>query len=194
MSGVVSNYFGRMVPNGHLAECIEFLEDGLRCLKPTLYHQVLGKDFLAHTDDLGTWIADFWKKCADADVRLAALYLEMNGFTINPGHWHCDVFGHKTSGDVWDLEWLEEWDAEHRECFVLTGMEDVQDAYAKLFTEDEQPLGVQLAEEITEHLVTARFMQLVAAAHEAAKAIDPAMARVKVFATAHDWDNVHMTE
>ena len=194
MSGVISDRFGTMVPNGELEECIEFLEDGLRCLTSTPYHQVLGKHFLERTDQLADWLVDYCKKAAAANVKLAALYLEMNGFSINPAQWHCDLFGYHKAGDIWDLDWLAEYDAAHDDCFVLTGMEDVQKVYAQYFTDENHPLGVELAEEITSHLVTARFMQLVGAAHEAAKAQYSELGKLQIFASAHDWDVVHKTE
>jgi hypothetical protein len=190
--GIVSRTFRRMVPHGKLDQCIAFLEGGLRALKPAPYHCVLGKDFLHQTDDLADWLADFLLK--EADLKLAAVYLEMNGFAINPEQWHCDVFGYKTAGDVWRLNWLSQWDAQRKEHFVLRGMEPVQEAFAHLFLDGGQPLGVKLAEEVAEHLVTARFMQLVAAAHKAAKNQCPGLNRLPVLATAHDWSTVHRTE
>ena len=90
------------------------------------------------------------------------------------------------------MDWLSRWDAEHRDRFVLTGMEDVQQAYADLAREDP-PLGVRLAREGTDHLGTARFRQLFAAAHEAAKARFAGLDAMPVLATAHDWDTVHQT-
>ncbi len=193
MSGVTATQFGLMVPHGQLDRCIMFLEDGLRCLNSTPYHLVLGKSFLNQAEDLAEWIADFSRKADAASIGLAALYLEMNGFTINPDEWHCHLFGYKTAGDVWDLDWLSSWDAENRGCFVLRGMENVQQAFANLYGVEDQPLGVRLAEEVTEHLVTVRFMQLVAAAHELAKAKFSGLDGMPVIATVHDWDTAHQT-
>lgn len=193
MSGVVSNQFGLMVPHGKLKPCIAFMEDGLRSLKRTPYHRVLGKDFLHQADELANWIVDFHKKALATKLKPAACYLEMNGFTINPGQWHCNLFGYKTAGNIWDLEWLSEWDSEREDCFVLRGMEPVQKAFAELFLDEKQPLGVKLAGEVAEHLVTARFMELVAAAHKVAKSRYAGIKGFPVLATAHDWDTVHQT-
>ena len=194
MSGVVSMQFDMMVPHGKLAQCIAFLEDGLRSLKRTPYHRIIGKDFLHQTNELSEWIIDFSVTAAAAKLKLASIYLEMNGFAINPKQWHCNLFGYKKSGNIWDLEWLSEWDTEREDCFVLSGMESVQKAFAELFLDGKQPLGVKLAEEVAEHLVTARFMELVAAAHKAAKRRYAGIKGLPVIATAHDWDTVHMTE
>jgi hypothetical protein len=193
MSGVVSLQFGLMVPHGELARCIAFLEGGLRSLKRTPYHRVLGKDFLQQTGDLAEWLIEFHQQVVAAKLKLAAIYLEMNGFAVNPKQWHCDVFGYKKAGDIWELDWLSKWDVEREECFILRGMESLQKVYAEQFFDDKQPLGVKMAEEIARHLVTARFMELVAAAHKTAKRRSPALKGLPVLATAHDWDTVHQT-
>ena len=194
MSGVVSTQFNVMVPHGKLAHCIAFLENGLRSIKRTPYHRILGKDFLHHSKDLAGWIIDFHKQATAAKIKLAAIYLEMNGFTINTQQWHCDVFGYKQAGDIWELSWLAEWDAEWDECFVLRGMESVQQAFADFFCDDRQPLGVKLAAEVAEHLVTARFMELVAAAHKSAKRRYAGLKGLPILATAHDWDTIHQSK
>jgi hypothetical protein len=193
MKGVVARRFRLMVPHGRLAECIEYLEEGLRALQPTPYHRVLGRSFLPQTDALAAWLADFCRKADVTGLGLAAVYLEMNGFAINPQEWHCNIFGYKTAGSLWKLEWLASWDAERAERFVLDGMEPVQEAYAELFRGEEQPLSVELAEEVAEHLVTARFMELVAASHAAAKLLFDGLRGFRVLASAHDWDTVHET-
>src|SRR4030095_1062159 len=84
MSRAIDTQFGLMVPHGRLCECIAFLEDGMRCLASTPYHSVLGKSFLGQADDLAAWLVRFHRKTAATDVKLAAIYLEMNGFVINP--------------------------------------------------------------------------------------------------------------
>jgi hypothetical protein len=193
MSGTVHTHFDLMVPHGKLRKCISFLEDGMRSLKRSPYHRVIGKDFLPLANDLGKWIIDFHQKATDANLKPSAFYLEMNGFAINPDGWHCNIFGYKTAGDVWDLDWLSASDFRREECFELSGMESVQKAFGELYLDDRLPLGIKLAEEVASHLVTARFMELVAAAHKSAKRRYPSLKGFPVLATAHDWDTVHQT-
>jgi hypothetical protein len=194
MSNAISITFDSMVPHGKLVRCIASLEDGMRSLKRTPYHRVLGKDFLGQTNDLAEWLIAFHQLAVESKVKLAAIYLEMNGFAINPKQWYCDFFGYKKAGEIWDLDWLSAWDAESQEGFALQGMESVQKAFAELFSDGKQPLGVKLAEEIAEHLVTARFMELVAAAHKVAKRRYSGVKGLPILATAHGWDTVHMTK
>jgi hypothetical protein len=70
-------------------------------------------------------------------------------------------------------------------------METVQKAFADLNAHEDRPLVVQIAAELAVHLVTARFMELIAAAHKAAKRRYRPLAGLPVLATAHEWDVVH---
>ncbi len=193
MSGVVHSMFSLTVPHGKLPECIRSLEDGLRSIKETPYHAVLGRDFLHHLDDAATFIAHFFQ-AASRNTPVGAMYFEMNGFTINPNRWYFNGFGYEKGGDIWDLtwntDWLTPWDHETEE-FTLTGMEPVQKAFGKLFCDEKQPLGVKMAGEITEHIVVARFNELIGAAHRVAKEPCPQLDGFPVLSTAHDWDRLY---
>ncbi len=193
MYGAVSRTFGLMVPHGKLAACIECLEEAMQALRKTPYHEVLGLDFLHQTDAAAEYLAEFHREASDK-FSVAAIYFEMNGFTINPDRWYFDGFAYKTAGEIWDLDWLAEWDADtDNEQFTLTGMELVQEAFAKCYGDEDQPLSVKMAAELADHLVNARFMQLIAAAHASAKESDDALDGLPILATAHDWDTVHRT-
>jgi len=193
MGGVVGGIFGRMVPHGELNPCIELLEEGMNALRKTPFHDVLGRDFLHQTSTVAKYMIDFHRTSIEK-INVAALYFEMNGFTINPDRWYFDGFAYKTAEDVWELEWLAHWDADtDSDSFTLTGMESVQEAFALYYCDESQPLSVKMAAELADHLVTARFMQLIAAAHALTKQTDNMLDGLPVLATAHDWDVVHQT-
>lgn len=175
-----------------LDDCIARLEQALRAIRKTPYHRVLGRDFLHHTRAATDYLIEFHRK-ASLKKKIAALYFEMNGFTINTDLWFFSGFGFKKAGDIWDLDWLASWDAETDKNFTLEGMETVQEAFGSLGRDDKQPLSVDIAGELAEHLVAARFMQLIAAAHKAAKRRSPAMKALPVLATAHEWEDVHQS-
>lgn len=197
MSPINSN-FGRMVPHGKLTECIAFLEEGLRSIRETHYHAIVNRTFLHHVDDAAKYIADF-HRAASEKFPIAVMYFEMNGFSINPDRWYFDGFAYREGGDVWDLtfnaDWLSGWNASTDESFILTGLENVQKAFETLFgTDPPQALSVQLAAEITEHLVVARFDELISAATAAARRLRPELEGVPVFSTAHEWDALYVSE
>ena len=180
-------------PQGKLDKFISFLEDGLKAVRKTPYHRVIGRDFLHQTRTVADYLIEFHKK-ASSRFKIAAIYCEMNGFTINTGRWFFSAFGYKKAGSIWDLDWLAHWDAEAENDFTLQGMEPVQVAFEKLYHNDDQSLGVMLAEDVTEKLVTARFMQLIAVAHQMAKRRCPALKGLPVLATAHDWEEIHQSQ
>jgi hypothetical protein len=182
-----------MVPHGKLDACIDLLEEGMRALRSTPYYEVVGRDYLHHTAAAAEYLVAFFRK-ASVSIRVAAIYFEMNGFSINPDRWYFDGFAYQAAGDLWDLDWLSQWDADtDNNSFTLTGLESVQLAFARLLCDETQPLSVKMAAELAEHLVNARFMQLISAAHAQAKQLCQALDGVPVLATAHDWDTVHQT-
>ncbi len=189
----ICDAFGLKVPHGGLNEFIASAEDALAAMRESPYHVVLGRDFLHQRDAAAEYLRAFLRSIA-SDKALGAVYLEMNGFAINPGQWHFDAFGYESEGDKWDLAWLAEWSSESFRTFVLTGMEPVQEAFRCSYRDLDAPLYREICGELAEHLVTARFMELIAAAHEEAKRIDAKFRGLPILATAHDWDTVHRTE
>jgi hypothetical protein len=191
MSGAIHSNFSGSVPHGELAKCIAYLEGGLRSLQETPYHAILGRDYLQHTEAAADFILAFFRKTTQK-FPVAVLYFEMNGFTINPDRWYFDGFAYRAGGNIWDLTWNTQWlsgcDASTSEGFTLTGLEPVQQAFTDVFMRDDQGLGVHLATEIAEHLVVARFDELMGAAVAAARKLEPKLQCVPALATAHEWD------
>ena len=192
MISVIASNFELMVPRGKLTACITLLEDGLRSLPATPFHAVLGRDFLSQTGEAAEYMIDF-HRTASARKKVGGLYFEMNGFAINPDRWYCDGFAYRKAGGGWDLDWLAKWDAETVQPFMLKGMGPVQEAFAELYGRIKEPLVVQMAGELAEYLITARFMELIAAAHKAAKRRHGGLKGLPVLATAHDWETAHQT-
>jgi hypothetical protein len=190
MRGVVHSLFALSIPHGKLQQCIRALEEGLRGVRETPYHAILGRDFLHHREEVARFVGEFFKS-ARSDGPVGAMYFEMNGFTINPDRWYFNGFGYRTGGNIWeltwDLGWLTPWDVETDE-FTLSGMETVQNAFAQLYCDENQPLSVTLAAELAEHIVVARFNELVGEAHKLAKENCLDLAGLPILSTAHDWD------
>src|SRR5215216_3654726 len=56
------------------------------------------------------------------DVK--AVYLEMNGFGINPNRWYFDFFGYESTPPNDDsLDWLSHWQSPDYPTITLTGLE-----------------------------------------------------------------------
>jgi len=161
-------------------------------MRRTAYHAVLGRDFLHQTREAADYLVAFYE-AASSQGAVSALYCEMNGFSINPDLWFFDGFAYQTAGDIWEIEWLASWDANTKESFPLRGMEAVQEAFANLCGGSRRPLSISLSAELAEHLVTARYMQLIAAAHDHAKRTYRPLQGLPILSTAHDWDTLHQT-
>lgn len=191
MSDVIRTEFGLAIPHGKLAGCIELLEGGLRALRETPYHAILGHHYLQHVDEAAEYIVDFFRNARET-AAVQAIYFEMNGFAINPDRWYFEGFAYEMGDTLWNLtwetEWLSRWNKASDSQFTLTGLEPVQEAFQNLYGKGKQPLGIQLAGEIAEHLVVARYDELIGAAHAVAKNMCSDLRGIPVLCAAHDWD------
>src|SRR5262245_24877178 len=192
MHNAILNAFELGLADG-VDNCIASLEESLGALRESPYHEALGQDFLHQVDAAAHYIIEFHRH-ASAKIKVAALYFEMNDFAINTDRWYCEGFAYKIAGDVIEIEWLAHWDCHSKKQLMLTGMESLQSIFGELYCDENQPLSVQLAADLAEHLVTARFMQLIAAAYELAKGELKSVTEVPILATAHDWDTVYSSD
>jgi hypothetical protein len=187
----IASFFGANVPHGRLAHCIEHLCEALRRQSPTLFAPLVDLDFLHHTENAAAFLIEF-VHAARETIDLQAIYFEMNGFDINTDLWWFSGFGYETEGDIWDLEWLADWQAETDGALALTGMEVLQEAFAQ-HQGSGHLLYMDIAAELSTYLITCRFMELISAAHALAAEEDEIVAKLPVLATAHDFDIVHRT-
>jgi|GEM_PF-1528416 hypothetical protein len=190
--GAGSEQFGLMVCHGKIAEFISWAEAGLRTIAQTPYHEVLGKSFGQSIAPSSEYLVETFRKAAE-EIDVKALYFEMNGFEINPDYWHFSGFAYEEAGDIWEPDWLAEWQYENDDHVDLLGMQRVQDAFKKCYRpkKDEViPLQLEMASSIASHLVCAHFIDAIFKAHQVAKAQEPKLKGVPVIATAHDWDRM----
>jgi len=179
-----------MVSHGAVDQFIGWAEEGLRTIHDTPFHTVLGLSFDHLIEPAADYLASFFEK-ASSLFPVRSMYFEMNGFEINPDCWFFSGFAYETGGTIWDPDWLADWNYEAGDIFVLSGMESVQDAYAKHFIERDgevKSLQIEVAESIASHLVCAHYISLIAKSHRRAKLRDEALRGLQVVATAHDWD------
>jgi hypothetical protein len=107
--------------------------------------------------DVTTPLADcakFFDNFAAQQKGLAAIYVEMNGFTINTDLWFCNAFGFEEHGGVDGFDWLGEFNCDSSDggtgSLVLTGLEPVQAAYSA-----QRSVGTRVEDEETLTLVAA---------------------------------------
>jgi hypothetical protein len=171
-----------MLVDCEVGRAVEYLEAGLRAIRKTTYHRVIGRTMLGQGRDAAYTLAIFGDEMAK-EAELAAMYVQMNGFADNTDPWYFSGFGYARHEEGSDTEWLAHWDTHPEMAFPITGWEDVQAVFAEHFCNTELPLQVQLARDIAEHLVFVRYIELILAA--ATQARKWRKLRVPLYAGAH---------
>jgi len=146
--------------------------------------------FQQRSQDVANEIGRFIHEC-EKGFSVGAVYLEMNGFDINPDKWYFDFFGYRNyPEDPEDLDWLSNWDSLGEwPNMTLTGLESVQSDFAWYTGRETQGYKDQDAEEAAEFaelLVMCKFSGLI----EEAVKTGLIKKHVPIFATAHDFDIV----
>jgi hypothetical protein len=163
---------------------IDFLEERLAKEKTARFKGLLGNRFTNTPKSILTAINKFIDGCAKK-FPIRAVYLEMNGFDINPDRWYFDSFGYATYGTDPDLEWLCDWESPDWPQVTLKGLEAVQADFkwyhAKQIWKDKT---FERAYELAVLLVMCKYVSLIQAALASGLRSKP----VPVLATAHDFD------
>jgi hypothetical protein len=132
-------------------------------------------------------INKFMDACSK-QFAIKAVYLEMNGFDINPDRWYFDSFGYaKYGADPQDLEWLCYWQSHNWPQVTLKGLEEVQADFewyhAKEIWKNKK---LDRAYELALLLVMSKFVCLI----ESALGVGERSRPIPVLATAHEFDIV----
>jgi hypothetical protein len=167
---------------GDLQRCEELVLEALSAEPPGPFHEMLDERFTNPPAEVAEWVTRFG---AAQSFPIAAVYLEMNGFSINPDEWFCDAFAYRRYGGHEDYDWLASMDSPYVPPLVLTGMESVQRVYA---TGGEGDEATRSASDLRSLLVVVRFQRLVARAAPHIRPRD-----YPILATAHDYDFISET-
>lgn len=174
-----------LIHSGKLIDAIEYLKTELKnCVSPH-FKSLIGASFTNSPRDIAAEISRFIQACENK-FPIKAVYLEMNGFDINPDRWYFDCFGYRTYPEnLEDPDWLADWDSEEWSGITLSGLERVQQEFAWLGTHIKDR-ETSAAAEYAILLVLCRFISLIESA------VDTGLLRkgLPIFATAHDFDIV----
>lgn len=133
-----------LIETQKLDEAIATAESELRKIPETGFHKILGRNILQLNSELADYIASFEQLTSNAlkkkhglvksifrthhAQRPAALYCEMNGFTINYDRWFIELFSFEQfSLDDWD--WLSDFYDSSPNDLTITGFEDIQSVF-----------------------------------------------------------------
>lgn len=187
-----------------LDEAIEMAENELREIPITDFHKILDRNLLHLTTDLSKHIKAFDKSTRDVlekkqgfiknflgsgkEIKPAAYYCEMNGFTINYDRWYIDLFSfEKYSLTDWD--WLSKFYDSTANDLTITGFEDIQKIFEDVHENNkfDEP-NIYKSYDVCELLVILRLQELF---QETYKATKDEWAAIPMFVTAHDYDLIY---
>ena len=163
---------------GHkkLDDAIKMAEQKLRDIPTTGFHNILDRNLLHLTSELANHIDEFDKSTKDVlkkkqgffknlfsygkEVKPAAYFCEMNGFTINYDRWYIDLFSFENYS-LTDWGWLSHFYDSSVNDMTITGFEDIQKVFRDIHENNrfEDP-NIEKAYEVCELLVILRLQEL----------------------------------
>jgi hypothetical protein len=174
---------------GRIKDAVQYLERGLNNCTSARFRELVSGNFSNDPTDIAKEIGRFIHEC-EKSFPVGAVYLEMNGFDINPDRWYFDFFGYRNYvEDPEDLGWLSDWDSREWPDTTLTGLKNVQSDFAWYTGHETQGYKDHDAQEaagFAELLVMCKFSGLV----EEAVKTGLIKKHVPILATAHDFDIV----
>jgi hypothetical protein len=183
LQGLYAQLRADVVPRLRAGDIVAAEKELLRLLRSTEtspYHVVCELEVTTPAKSIARYLDDFAKR-ARGEHALAAIYCEMNGFTINTGRWFFDAFGFTEDGGREDLDWLSEFSSSSDQDQVITGLEPLQTVFAESMIDREG--GFERARILCEALVMTKFQKSLLEARPLMKHRD-----VPLLAAAHDYD------
>ena len=183
---------GDFVDSGRFEDALDYLRSCFEKIDCRSYDIALSLRFTNDADTINRQIDHFIDQC-QKDFDLKAVYLEMNGFYINPDLWYFDYFGYDYCEDEPKLDsWLAEWESKSFPPTTLAGFESLQRLYERkefgLESEDnhdgDDDKAASLAREMSDLWVLLSFMKLIDDACKARKQ----KRCIPLLFTAHDYD------
>lgn len=169
-----------LIEQGEFAHAETVLTEWLRARPATPYHVVTELRITTSPEACAEFLDAFYLR-AQAEHPVKAVYIEMNGFTINPDLWFCDAFGFRQSGDEDGSQWLGAFDSSSEESLVITGLEPLQAVFDAQLKSGPLPGDQQDARRLAVALVIVKFEALLQAAVPLTKYL-----KCPLWATAHD--------
>ena len=115
---------------GKFAEAEAQLTQWLLARPESPFHVIANLDVTTSPAECAKYLDEYVAR----EPGLAAIYTEMNGFTVNTDLWFCDGFGFQEHGGMDGFDWLGDFGSCASDggggSLVITGLEPVQAAYA----------------------------------------------------------------
>lgn len=204
MNFELADKLSELLDSKKLDEAIAIAELELKNIPATDFHKILDKNLLHLTSDLAKYINEFDKSTKEVlkkkqgfikslfgsgkEVKPAAYYCEMNGFTINYDRWFIDLFSFENYS-LTDWEWLSDFYDSTANDLTIRGLEEIQKAFEDVHENNrfEEP-NIEKAYEVCELLVILRLQELF---RETYKMNQGDWDKIPMFVTAHDYEMIY---
>ncbi len=167
--------------------CIKRVTEELKKLPKSPFHSVVNFRFINKLQDVADYFTNFIRKEKER-IDLKAVYAEVNGFDINPDLWFFDLFAYEIYGGHDDYEWLSDWQSDDYKSMTLTGLEAIQEVYAKYddgeYDEDDNDYSD--TRDICSLLIVLYFQDIIRQVAALIKDLN-----VPILATAHEYDFIY---
>jgi hypothetical protein len=172
-------------------EACQFISELMESCRDKTFNGLITADFTNSSSQIQESVSAFCSGC-NKMFDLKAIYLEMNGFDINPDRWYFDLFGYEALPQNDDsLDWLSDWQSPDFPDVTLTGLESIQKLYEQYIEEntnlnlDERDKDLEYNRELATLMVMAKFCKLID------ESLDSKQLGVHIYATAHDFDIIY---
>lgn len=204
MNFELADKLSALLESKKLDEAIAMAEKELKNIPTTDFHKILDKNLLHLTSDLVKHIKEFDKSTqivlkkkqgfiknlfgSGKQLKPAAYYCEMNGFTINYDRWFIDLFSFENYS-LTDWEWLSDFYDSTSNDLTIKGFEEIQKAFEDVHENNrfEEP-NIDKAYEVCELLVILRLQELF---RETYKLNQGDWDKIPMFITAHDYELIY---
>jgi len=172
---------------GNLNSCIMRVIEELQKLPKSPFHSVVNFRFTNKVQEVADYFTNFIRKEIER-IDIKAIYVEMNGFDINPEEWFFDLFAYETYGGHEDYDWLADWKSDEYESMTLKGLEAIQEVYAKyedgVYAEENNDFTD--TRDMCSLLILLYFQDIIKQSASLIKGF-----KVPILVTAHDYDFIY---
>jgi hypothetical protein len=144
--------------SGDLEQCERLISEKLAGLPRSPFHIVLDLSIETDPEAVGEWLDNFIRIQTER-FTIKAVYVEMNGFCVNPDLWFFCAFAYEHYGGHDDYYyWLSNWQSEDSGGAAIEGLEALQAVYASEAFRDKR---FSDASDLTDLLVVVKFQDLI---------------------------------
>jgi len=184
-------YLYQLVSESRVDDAIEQAENILARTEENDFKKVIGRNLFHLSNSLVSFIDKFYNE-AKKEIKVKAIYGEMNGFTINYDSWYIDLFAYTYFESLEDLDWLTDFEFSSETSMIMKGFEDIQEIF-KDYDVNEKWNDKKLKEAsmVCEHRIILRLQELFREAKRIAVEKNLKWKKIPIFSTAHDYDMVY---